>query len=352
MSLAGRTGRRRAPWFDDERAASAEELGREVRALKLADDVGRTASWQASSGMVVEPLDPQGMEQRLPDLLAAAGFFRRAEASNVEVGARARLPARVRSFREAGAWKRAPAVVGGASARWSCGDVEDLDRERLPAARSTVSADAGASASTLGVLCPAVVTWPPRVGAAPSPGGRESSTVNQRTVLSAVRRERSRSCRPGPPRSDSGDPATRSLANSGHRLATRHNPGTRPGLATPPRNQNRPAAVNREASPSARADGSGSPVGVRTRTPAPQGRVSSGTMSGVRARVENGRLIVDEPTSLPEGTVIDLVFDDEGDDLDSAERQARDAALLRAWEQAQRGEGKSAQSVLEELRGR
>ena len=75
-------------------------------------------------------------------------------------------------------------------------------------------------------------------------------------------------------------------------------------------------------------------------------------MSGVRARVENGRLIVDEPTSLPEGTVIDLVFDDEGDDLDSAERQARDAALLRAWEQAQRGEGKSAQSVLEELRGR
>ena len=75
-------------------------------------------------------------------------------------------------------------------------------------------------------------------------------------------------------------------------------------------------------------------------------------MSGVRARVENGRLIVDEPTSLPEGTVIDLVFDDEGDDLDSAERQARDAALLRAWEQAQRGEGKSTQSVLEELRGR
>ena len=68
--------------------------------------------------------------------------------------------------------------------------------------------------------------------------------------------------------------------------------------------------------------------------------------------MENGRLIVDEPTSLPEGTVIDLVFDDEGDDLDSAERQARDAALLRAWEQAQRGEGKSAQSVLEELRGR
>lgn len=75
-------------------------------------------------------------------------------------------------------------------------------------------------------------------------------------------------------------------------------------------------------------------------------------MSGVRARVQNGRLIVDEPTSLPEGTVIDLVFDDEGDDLDAAERAARDSALLRAWEQAQRGEGRPAQSVLNDLRRR
>lgn len=35
-------------------------------------------------------------------------------------------------------------------------------------------------------------------------------------------------------------------------------------------------------------------------------------MSGVRARVQNGRLIVDDPTTLPEGTVLDLVCDDEG----------------------------------------
>ena len=73
-------------------------------------------------------------------------------------------------------------------------------------------------------------------------------------------------------------------------------------------------------------------------------------MSGVRARVQNGRLIVDEPTSLPEGTVIDLVLDDEGDDLDEAERAARDAALLRAWKQAQNGEGRPAQAVLDDLR--
>jgi hypothetical protein len=72
-------------------------------------------------------------------------------------------------------------------------------------------------------------------------------------------------------------------------------------------------------------------------------------MSGVRARVQNGRLIVDEPTSLPEGTVIDLVFDDEGDDLEDAERKARDAAILAAWKQAQNGQGRPAQAVLDEL---
>lgn len=75
-------------------------------------------------------------------------------------------------------------------------------------------------------------------------------------------------------------------------------------------------------------------------------------MSGVRARVLNGRLIVDEPTSLPEGTILDLVVDDEGDDRDTAERQARDAALLVAWQQAQRGEGRPAQSVIDVLRRR
>jgi len=38
-------------------------------------------------------------------------------------------------------------------------------------------------------------------------------------------------------------------------------------------------------------------------------------MSPFRARVENGaRLVLDEPTTLPEATVVDLVADDEGDD--------------------------------------
>ncbi len=72
-------------------------------------------------------------------------------------------------------------------------------------------------------------------------------------------------------------------------------------------------------------------------------------MGGVRARVQNGRLVVDEPTSLPEGTVLDLVLDDEGDDLDAAERASRDDAMERAWKQAQAGLGRPASEVLKEL---
>jgi hypothetical protein len=75
-------------------------------------------------------------------------------------------------------------------------------------------------------------------------------------------------------------------------------------------------------------------------------------MSGVRARVKSGRLVVDEPTSLPEGTVLDLVVDDEGDDLDAAERALRDEALVKAWRQAQSGLGRPAEDVLNDLRRR
>jgi hypothetical protein len=73
-------------------------------------------------------------------------------------------------------------------------------------------------------------------------------------------------------------------------------------------------------------------------------------MSGVRARVQNGRLVVDEPTSLPEGTILDLVLDDEGDDLDAAERAERDHAIDRAWQQALAGQGRPASEVLDDLR--
>ena len=73
-------------------------------------------------------------------------------------------------------------------------------------------------------------------------------------------------------------------------------------------------------------------------------------MTPLRARVENGRLHLDEPTALPDGTELDLVIDDEGDDLTEHERQALHETLARSWTSAQAGELRSASPLVEELR--
>jgi hypothetical protein len=73
-------------------------------------------------------------------------------------------------------------------------------------------------------------------------------------------------------------------------------------------------------------------------------------MSGIRAVVRNGRPVVDEPTSLPEGTVLDLVADDEGDDLSDAERAALHAAISRAAKSIEEGRGLPADEVIARLR--
>ncbi len=73
---------------------------------------------------------------------------------------------------------------------------------------------------------------------------------------------------------------------------------------------------------------------------------------GLRATVQNGRLIVDEAIALPDGTVLDLVIDDEGDDLDAADRRALDAALAKSLEQAAAGRVAPVDDVLARLRGR
>jgi hypothetical protein len=75
-------------------------------------------------------------------------------------------------------------------------------------------------------------------------------------------------------------------------------------------------------------------------------------MSNLRARVKNGRLVLDEPTSLPEGTVLDLVLDDEGDELDEEERRALNSAIAKAWESAKAGELRTAQEVIDQIRAR
>jgi len=61
---------------------------------------------------------------------------------------------------------------------------------------------------------------------------------------------------------------------------------------------------------------------------------------------------VDQSTELPEGTVLEFVLDDGGDELDTAEREALDAAICRSLEQADRGETSPVEMVLEQLRKR
>ncbi|PYR89142.1 MAG: hypothetical protein DMF84_25940 [Acidobacteria bacterium] len=75
-------------------------------------------------------------------------------------------------------------------------------------------------------------------------------------------------------------------------------------------------------------------------------------MSPLRARVQNGRLVLDEATTLPEGTVIDLVADDEGDDLTEDERRALHDALSASWQSAESGHVRPASAILDELRRR
>lgn len=75
-------------------------------------------------------------------------------------------------------------------------------------------------------------------------------------------------------------------------------------------------------------------------------------MSLIRARVQNGRLVLDAPTALPEGTVLDLVVDDEGDDLDEVERASLNAAISKAWTSVQSGRGRLSGEVLAALRKR
>ena len=75
-------------------------------------------------------------------------------------------------------------------------------------------------------------------------------------------------------------------------------------------------------------------------------------MRPLRARVEKGRLVLDEPTTLPEGTVVDLVADDEGDDLTDEERRALHEALSASWKSAEAGNLRPASAILNELRRR
>lgn len=71
-------------------------------------------------------------------------------------------------------------------------------------------------------------------------------------------------------------------------------------------------------------------------------------MFTLRARVRGGRLCLDEPTELPEGTEVDVVVDAD-DDLDDAERAARSAALERSWQSARAGRTHPVEGIIARL---
>lgn len=74
-------------------------------------------------------------------------------------------------------------------------------------------------------------------------------------------------------------------------------------------------------------------------------------MQPLKAHVKNGRLLLDEPTDLPEGEVIELVPADT-DEMDADEREALHESLSVSIEQMKNGELIDADEVLARLRAR
>jgi hypothetical protein len=74
-------------------------------------------------------------------------------------------------------------------------------------------------------------------------------------------------------------------------------------------------------------------------------------MQPLKARVHNGRLVLDEPTDLPEGAEVTLTVTDE-DDLDDNERARLHESLRRSIAQAKAGQLIDADQVIGKLLAR
>lgn len=71
-----------------------------------------------------------------------------------------------------------------------------------------------------------------------------------------------------------------------------------------------------------------------------------------KGRVKAGRLVVDEPTDLPEGTEVELLPLDPGDWLDDEDRAALHQALKDSDKDVTAGRLVDAEVVLRQLRSR
>jgi hypothetical protein len=70
----------------------------------------------------------------------------------------------------------------------------------------------------------------------------------------------------------------------------------------------------------------------------------------LKARVQGGRVVVEDSVDLPDDTELQLLVVDEGDDLDDEERARLHAALEESQRQVDRGEVASLDAVLADLR--
>jgi hypothetical protein len=73
-------------------------------------------------------------------------------------------------------------------------------------------------------------------------------------------------------------------------------------------------------------------------------------MSALKALVRNGRIVVDEPTDLPEGTELELVTSvADDDDISDEDRRQLDEVLRQAHEKVMAGHTADAVTVLTAL---
>jgi hypothetical protein len=72
----------------------------------------------------------------------------------------------------------------------------------------------------------------------------------------------------------------------------------------------------------------------------------------IKARVRAGRLVLDEPTDLPEGAEVELLSLDPGDWLDETDRAALLEALRESDVDVAAGRLVEAEEILRELRSR
>jgi len=72
-------------------------------------------------------------------------------------------------------------------------------------------------------------------------------------------------------------------------------------------------------------------------------------MRALKAHVENGRIVIDEPTNLPEGAELAVVIAEGGDQLDDEEREQLHSSIERGIADMREGREKGLDEFIDEL---